>query len=343
MTVWIELRDESAVGEARRRAVAEAGAAGLAREAQDRAALVATEAATNVLKHGGGGRMLVAPHGPGIVLVASDEGPGITHLDRAMEDGASSAGSMGTGLGAMRRLADSFDIVTSAAEGTVVVTEIRTRSRRGETAPRSAAGGVAAAALKANYPGASVCGDAFVIRPDRNGLALLVCDGLGHGPAAHEASSALGEAFLRSDPADPAEALTDISRAAEGTRGGVGFACIFPEGEETLRFAGVGNTTALLLSRHRTKRLPSRDGRLGGALPRLRQEEVPFPSGTTLILHTDGLRTLRALDAYKSLLHRPPLTMAAVLLCREWRGNDDACVLVARHMPAAGAGERSTP
>ena len=273
---------------------------------------------------------------------ASDEGPGITHLDRAMEDGASSAGSMGTGLGAMRRLADSFDIVTSAAEGTIVVTEIHARSRRGAPSPRSGAGGIRAAALKANYPGASVCGDAFVIAPRKEGLALLVCDGLGHGPAAHEASSALTSAFARSDPADPAGALTDISRAAEGTRGGVGFACILPQGEETLRFAGVGNTTALLLSRHRTKRLPSRDGRLGGALPRLRQEDVPFPSGTTLILHTDGLRTLRALDAYKSLLHRPPLTMAAVLLCREWRGNDDACVLVARPMPAPGAGERST-
>lgn len=50
------------------------------------------------------------PLGQGIEIVAHDRGPGIPDLKRAQEDHHSTSGSMGCGLGQVRRLMDDFDI-----------------------------------------------------------------------------------------------------------------------------------------------------------------------------------------------------------------------------------------
>ena len=70
--------------------------------------IVATEIATNLVKHARDGvvALVSAPDVPdGMLVVAVDRGPGITDLGRRFADGFSTAGSPGTGLGAIRRLA----------------------------------------------------------------------------------------------------------------------------------------------------------------------------------------------------------------------------------------------
>lgn len=47
-----------------------------------------------------------------IQVTVKDYGPGIPDLEKAMEDGYSTGGSMGLGLPATRRLVDEFDIST---------------------------------------------------------------------------------------------------------------------------------------------------------------------------------------------------------------------------------------
>ena len=46
-------------------------------------------------------------------VLALDRGPGMSDVDRCLADGYSTAGSPGTGLGAIGRLADQFDIYSS--------------------------------------------------------------------------------------------------------------------------------------------------------------------------------------------------------------------------------------
>lgn len=53
---------------------------------------------------------LAAVAGDGIELVYWDKGPGIDDTARALRDGVSTGGSLGAGLGAIRRLTDEFDI-----------------------------------------------------------------------------------------------------------------------------------------------------------------------------------------------------------------------------------------
>lgn len=56
----------------------------------------------------------------GIVVVAKDKGAGISNIDRALQDGFSTSGSLGLGLPGVKRLVDEFDIVSGAREGTTV-------------------------------------------------------------------------------------------------------------------------------------------------------------------------------------------------------------------------------
>jgi serine/threonine-protein kinase RsbT len=57
----------------------------------------------------------------GVRLTFEDEGPGIPDLDRAMQDGYSTANGMGLGLPGTRRLAHEFLIETTPGRGTRVV------------------------------------------------------------------------------------------------------------------------------------------------------------------------------------------------------------------------------
>ena len=56
----------------------------------------------------------------GIAVIAKDQGPGIPDIDRAMEVGYSTSGSLGLGLPGVRRLMDDFEIVSKSGRGTKV-------------------------------------------------------------------------------------------------------------------------------------------------------------------------------------------------------------------------------
>ena len=68
----------------------------------------------------------------GLEIEVSDDGPGIGDLERALADGYSTAGGLGQGLGAVRRLSDEFEIASRPGGGT----RVRTRVWR-ETADES--------------------------------------------------------------------------------------------------------------------------------------------------------------------------------------------------------------
>ncbi len=91
---------------------------------QTKLVTAASELARNTWQHGGGGaaRIEAVSNGArqGLRLTFSDEGPGIPDVDRALQDGYSTGGGLGYGLGGSRRLANEFEIVSRAGEGTRV-------------------------------------------------------------------------------------------------------------------------------------------------------------------------------------------------------------------------------
>ncbi len=64
--IALAVQDQSQVAETRRRATEMAGRQGFGDTDTGRVALVATELATNILKHGNGGEVLVGTYGEGL-------------------------------------------------------------------------------------------------------------------------------------------------------------------------------------------------------------------------------------------------------------------------------------
>ncbi|EPJ42094.1 hypothetical protein STAFG_0856 [Streptomyces afghaniensis 772] len=141
--VWdVPVRDSTRVRDARVAAESAAALAGLDERRTAAAALVATELATNLLKHAEGGQVLidiVAPPAPReggtesrvVQIAAIDHGPGIADMPAALRDGFSTTGSLGAGLGTCQRLADDFALHSTPGRGTVAVARVGTTPRGG--------------------------------------------------------------------------------------------------------------------------------------------------------------------------------------------------------------------
>ena len=84
----------------------------------------ASELARNTVVYGGGGSMsleIVHDGGrKGLRVTFADRGPGIPDVERAMEDGFSTGGSLGMGLPGAKRLVDEFALTSSPECGTSV-------------------------------------------------------------------------------------------------------------------------------------------------------------------------------------------------------------------------------
>lgn len=83
------------------------------------------ELARNILRHADGSGDLhvsiLEEHGrSGVLITARDDGPGIPNIARALEDGFSTAGTLGAGLPGVKRLADGFEIDSQPGCGTTV-------------------------------------------------------------------------------------------------------------------------------------------------------------------------------------------------------------------------------
>lgn len=310
-----EIADASQVGEARRSAVERARSLGLGEACANDAAIVASELATNILKHAGRGELLLRGLDAAIEIVALDRGPGIGDVERAIGDGFSTRGTLGAGLGAIRRLATRFDI-WSGAGGTVIVACI------GDCADTRAHVGAVCVARD----GERECGDSWCLRVAGDAVALLVVDGLGHGPEAAQAADAAVAAFSESDEGQPLPLIEHIDGAMRQTRGGA--AAVAAIVDQRLHYCGVGNISGRLDGSQATRGLVSHNGIIGGLHRRAQAYDYAIDQAVLLIMHSDGVQTRWNLDDYPGLRQRSPTLIAAVLYRDFARGHDDATVVV---------------
>jgi anti-sigma regulatory factor (Ser/Thr protein kinase) len=318
----VVVADASQVADARRRAGARAEVAGFDSTRAAQVALVATELATNLIKHGGGGRLLIDDADTHIDLLALDRGPGMADVDACLADGFSTAGTPGNGLGAVRRLSQALHVASWPNLGTAVLARM-TRDKS-EPVPPAAVGAVVLA-----KPGEQVCGDAWSAHEDGAGRTLFVVDGLGHGTEAAVAANAAVAQFQRSREEAPADIVQSVHLAMRHTRGGaVAVARIVWE-SASVYFAGLGNIAGVLITpAGQMRRMVSHNGTAGHIARRIRAFEYPCAEGR-LIMHSDGLATSWRLDAYPGLARAHPLLLAGVLYRDHARNRDDTTVVVA--------------
>ena len=113
----IELHCRQQIPLARQLVLRMAEQTGMRRVTAYYAATAVSEMASNLVFHAGGGIIrvstLIEADRWGLDLEAEDTGPGIPDLELALRDGYSTRGSLGAGLGGIRRLMDGFEINTS--------------------------------------------------------------------------------------------------------------------------------------------------------------------------------------------------------------------------------------
>lgn len=119
----VAVREEADVAVARARARELALRQGLGEAAAGAVATAVSEVARNIVVHAGEGEIILAAAEEGgrrgVVVVARD-GKGMSDVERAMEDGYSTADGLGLGLPSARRLVDEFTLVSAAGAGTTV-------------------------------------------------------------------------------------------------------------------------------------------------------------------------------------------------------------------------------
>jgi anti-sigma regulatory factor (Ser/Thr protein kinase) len=313
----------------RREADALAKSLGYSEEDRGRLAIVATELATNLIKHAGHGEILLGlPDNASVrcvELIAIDQGQGMADVELCLADGYSTAGSQGTGLGAVERQATSFDIYSGLNLGVAI--HVRVCPGKTQFKPRDP---IPWAVVWRAMPGEQLCGDGFAVRVGGDEFLAMVADGLGHGPFAAQASEQAVRIFEKSTSTDPDTILEDLHLGLRATRGAaISLAKIEPS-RGLVTFSGIGNVAGALAVDGGVKRMVSRNGTVGAVARQILGFQYPFHGDALVIIHSDGLASHWSLDKYPGLAAREPALIAAVLYRDFGRKRDDAMVMVVR-------------
>jgi len=324
----------SHVGECRRAIQSLAEAVDFDETSAGRAAIVAVELATNLLRHAEHGELFIQTIVSGedvqLELLSIDRGPGMPNVAECLRDGYSTAGTVGNGLGAISRLSETFDVFSADARGTVVLSRVAKLKPLQSRAQKAFAGAWSIGAMNVAFSGEKHSGDCWAAALDGSTFALTVVDGLGHGPLACAAAHKAVQAFKEKPLSPPSESIRRMHQSLTGTRGAAAACCLFNPVSQTIQYCGIGNISGSVVSPQCSRGMPSHNGTLGMLPLRTREFEFPWAPGSLLIMHSDGVSARHALNSYERLINRHPGVIAAVLYRDYGRGRDDASIVVTR-------------
>ena len=328
----IPVFEESQIGFARRCVVEMCRRIGGDEVFCGKAAIVVTEMGRNLVQHGQGGeivfREVASARTSGLELLALDCGPGMRNIAECLRDGFSSAGTAGTGLGAIKRLSDRCEVFSQLARGTVIWSSLLPAP---EPSPSPAAPSFECSGVSIPVEREEICGDAWEVIETAGVLRAMVVDGLGHGPFAGEAAREAVVVFRSQTKMGVASTLKLVDQALIKTRGAAGAIVELCPAKGQVTVAGVGNISMRLLNNGQSKSFGCDNGTLGTGLPRIREVTEPWRPGSVLVMHSDGLKSHWTHDEYPGLSRRHPGLLAGLLYRDFRRERDDVTVMVARH------------
>jgi anti-sigma regulatory factor (Ser/Thr protein kinase) len=326
----LPIQDQSQAGEARRLVAAWSRSFGWNAEMSGRVALVVTELGNNLALHARGGALLLRSlsrgEASGVEILSLDSGPGVANFAECLRDGFSTAGTSGTGLGAVQRASHFFASHSQPGVGTALLSEVWGRPPEALAKSRWESGGVNVA--MAREP---VCGDSWAEHCSREGVVrVIVADGLGHGEFAAEASARAVEVFGKYPALELTALLERIHDALRSTRGAAVAIAEIDLTREMLFYAGIGNIAGCVVTHDVSTSLVSMNGTLGVQCRAYRLFTYPWARGSTLVMTSDGLKSHWQVSKYPGLLEKHPALLAGVLYRDHARGSDDSTVVVVR-------------
>lgn len=312
------------VGQARTLATSCAREAGLSPQVVEHVSIAASELASNLVKYATDGLLIAAVWSGRLDLISTDRGPGLQQVEQSLHDGFSTIGTLGVGLGGVRRMADVFDIFTRTDKGTTVLARW--------SADQPVRSGVQPAAAVAPAAGESISGDSWSVAQHHDVTTVALSDGLGHGPDAAVASAAVAAHVLTNPAASPGDLIAAMDADPVIRRGATVAVVQLCPARSTLLFCGVGNTTVRLFSGSgKCETLISVPGIVGRRQRRRKPAivaERSWSEDSWLIMHTDGISERWDTADWPEAFDRDPAILAGWLLGQYRRHRDDACALV---------------
>jgi anti-sigma regulatory factor (Ser/Thr protein kinase)/serine/threonine protein phosphatase PrpC len=302
---------------------------GFSIDASEEITLAVAELTSNLIKHAGRGTLLARQIGAGervgIEIEASDQGPGIGDIEKSFEDGYSTAGSLGYGLGTVNRAMDEVDISSAPDCGTQVTCRRWLRSEQRKSGRSAWEVGV----VTRPRTGFRENGDAFVVKEWGDQLLVGLIDGLGHGELAQKAALA-AQCYVQSHYDQPLDNIfLGAGRACRATRGVVmALARFHTTGQ--LEFASLGNIEVRVHSEPERLPLTCKRGYLGVAEMNVKVQKFSWNPEWLFVLHTDGLRTHWQWSDLPGIAQARSHSVAGTLMKQFASGQDDATVLAVR-------------
>jgi anti-sigma regulatory factor (Ser/Thr protein kinase) len=307
--------------------------AGFAQRKIDEIDILVSELTSNLVKHAAEGEILAGiatdQRGTMLELVSIDSGPGITDPERMMQDGVSTAGTLGHGLGAIRRLSDQFEIYSIKGWGTILLS--RTYLEKGnEAAAKRPVLNVRS--LVVAKPGEVVSGDGYFGFTARDGtFRVMAADGLGHGIEANLAVRQALQAFREIESDSPVEILRSVHAMIRKTRGMVAAVVIVDATRKVWKFCGIGNIAIRFTGVHQSRSYLSHNGIVGHNIPgSLYDQEVAQTEFQQVTLCSDGIRSRWQQMRLPEIGRQDIMIQAAALYKDFGRRNDDMSIIIGK-------------
>ena len=307
--------------------------AGFAQRKIDEIDILVSELTSNLIKHAREGEILAGivndRQGTMLELISVDNGPGIVDPERMMQDGISTKGTLGHGLGAIKRLSDQFDIYTLKSWGTILLSRMYLNKDAEIVSPRPL---LYLRSLIVSKPGEVVSGDgSYGFMASDGTYRLLVADGLGHGIEANHAVRQAITAFREFAPDSPVEILRHLHATIRKSRGVVGAVVIIDPARKVWKFCGIGNIATRFSGVHQARSYLSHNGIIGHNIPgSLYDQEVSQQDYQQVTLCSDGIRS-RWQQMRLPEIGRQDLMIQAAALYKDFaRRNDDMSIIIGK-------------
>lgn len=329
-SIKITIDEESQIGNARRIASTLAQSISFSEKIVSNTAIIVTEFATNLIKHCQGGeilfRVLKANGFYGLEILSIDKGPGIKDVSLAMKDGYTTAGTLGGGLGAIKRLSNDFDLYTQVGKGSIFVSRVYNDAFLNEINNFP----LEFSAISLPKDGEDVNGDNYEIKLLSTEAIVLLVDGLGHGIYAREANLEAIKIFDSYFSDKPAFLMERINKALFHTRGCAGIIALINTIDNTINFVGIGNISAFIVEDSIRKTMVSQNGIIGEFLLKIKENTYNFNDNSLFVFHSDGISANWNLKDYPGVEYKDPTIIAGILYRDFSRGNDDLTVVVGK-------------
>jgi anti-sigma regulatory factor (Ser/Thr protein kinase) len=295
--------------------------------------ILASEICSNLVKHAKEGEILVGivadKLGAALELIGVDNGPGIAEPDRMMQDGVSTVGTLGHGLGAIRRLSDHFEVYSQRDWGTILLSRIYLDKTAGPTANRPL---LSVRSLVVAKPGELVSGDgAYGFTAADGSFRLLVADGLGHGAEANRAVREAVSIFRDLESDSPVEILRQIHASIRKTRGVVAAIVMLHPNRRIWRYCGIWNISTRFTGVHLSRNYLSYNGIVGHNIPNsLFDQELSQLDFQQITLCSDGIRSRWQYARHPEINRQDAIVQAAALYKDFARRNDDMSVIIGK-------------